>query len=220
MWRLGPDFLPRTMTALIFGGFFWAVYFLLPVHYFSLLLAIVLCIILLVEWRVLVMHQTKLWFLMPLYPVTPFLLLIALNEQLVYRHLLVYLFAMVFTHDSGSYIVGTMFGKTKIWPEISSGKSWQGFMGGFLCTQGMVLLTAFERHATISLALVVALSFCVCSLALVGDFFESFLKRRAGIKHSGSLLPGHGGLLDRFDGILFAAIFFYVLRDTLCLFLL
>ncbi|GMU19837.1 MAG: hypothetical protein AMXMBFR12_10280 [Candidatus Babeliales bacterium] len=55
----------------------------------------------------------------------------------------------------------------------------------------------------------------VCILSLIGDLFESWLKRRAGIKDSGTMLPGHGGFLDRFDGILFTVIFFYIFKDYL-----
>jgi phosphatidate cytidylyltransferase len=68
-------------------------------------------------------------------------------------------------------------------------------------------------HASIPLLL--AFTFIICFLALCGDLFESFLKRKAHVKDSGHILPGHGGFLDRFDGIMFAALFFFIFKNQL-----
>jgi phosphatidate cytidylyltransferase len=125
----------------------------------------------------------------------------------------VLLFVTVFSFDTGCYLVGTIFGKHHIAPKISSGKTWEGFVGGYLVTLLILaMLYNFVQQAPMIMALAV---FTVCAVALAGDLFESWLKRRVGLKDSGMVLPGHGGLLDRFDSILFVTYLVYPLRDYL-----
>ncbi len=94
-------------------------------------------------------------------------------------------------------------------------KTCEGVVGGYIFANISLTLLFWEQGISNPWWLVMLFSFIVCSLSLVGDLFESWLKRRARIKDSGTLLPGHGGFLDRFDGILFAVFFFYFLRDYL-----
>ena len=109
--------------------------------------------------------------------------------------------------DSGAYYAGTHLGKHKIWPRVSPKKSWEGALGG-ICSAMLILAVygslvaiplleqlAFWQWALVGLALSLA--------AQAGDFFESALKRSVGIKDSSKLIPGHGGLLDRLDSIVF-----------------
>lgn len=124
------------------------------------------------------------------------------------------LVSMVAAHDTGSYIAGKLWGKHKIAPSISPGKTWEGFLGGLISALGVTLFF-FEPTASIMFFTLV-----VSTLALLGDLFESFLKRRANLKDSGTLLPGHGGILDRIDAILFVAPLFYFLRHSLYLLLI
>jgi phosphatidate cytidylyltransferase len=107
-------------------------------------------------------------------------------------------------NDIGAYFIGTWLGRHKMLPSISPNKSWEGWMGGLAASLagGAVFgLLLDELTATHGLALGVISSL----LAPVGDFWESLVKRAIGIKDSGTLLPGHGGMLDRIDAIVFAA---------------
>jgi phosphatidate cytidylyltransferase len=110
-------------------------------------------------------------------------------------------FALMWTNDSGAYIAGRSFGKHKLAPQISPGKTWEGWAGGLLFTValGWFLQGSMGLEWGLMLAAVVSL------LGPLGDLAESFLKRKAGIKDSGHVLPGHGGVLDRFDSHLFSA---------------
>lgn len=104
--------------------------------------------------------------------------------------------------DSGAYLFGVNFGKRKLAPNISPGKSWEGFWGGLLCTVLLALacMPYFTEgwHAWAAFAL---LGLLTGIFSVIGDLFESLMKRHAQIKDSSSLIPGHGGLLDRLDSI-------------------
>lgn len=100
--------------------------------------------------------------------------------------------------DSAAYFSGKAFGRHKLAPEISPGKTWEGVIGAVIAVAlfGLVLCVVFH----ISLWLMVGL-LILMALSVVGDLFESLLKRQAGLKDSGDVLPGHGGILDRIDGL-------------------
>ena len=139
-----------------------------------------------------------------------------MNQNPKYHDLLLELFIIVASLDTGSYIVGNLIGKHKICPRISPKKSWEGFLGGYLlATFNLSILVIYEQGILLPWWQIMGFTLIICVLALCGDLFESWLKRRAGIKHSGNMLPGHGGFLDRFDGILFAVFFFYIFKDQL-----
>lgn len=201
----------RIITAIGLGAIFWTTFFYYPPHVFSILLMTILGIIVTIEWKnIFPVTSFYFWAIMPLYPIAPFLMLIDLNESAQYRILIVYLFAIVFCFDSASYAVGNIYGKHKIIPSISPGKSWQGAWGGYCATTILIIITT-----DISWYKACLLSLVVCSLAFAGDIFESYLKRSAKIKDSGHLLPGHGGFLDRFDAVMAVAVFFYVWKNSL-----
>jgi phosphatidate cytidylyltransferase len=123
---------------------------------------------------------------------------------------ILFLFATVWATDIGAYFAGRHFGGPKIAPAISPNKTWSGGIGGIICAiVAGVLVFAFAGLADTSLAALLALILSVVSQA--GDFFESWLKRRNGVKDSGSILPGHGGFMDRVDGLVFAAITLWLL---------
>jgi phosphatidate cytidylyltransferase len=117
----------------------------------------------------------------------------------------------VFIADIAAYFVGRSIGKRKLAPSISPGKTWEGAIGGGIAVQVYGIFCLFvnapwvertfpavlAKHWGIPLALIILLA--LSSLSVVGDLFESMLKRRAGVKDSSHLLPGHGGVLDRID---------------------
>jgi phosphatidate cytidylyltransferase len=120
---------------------------------------------------------------------------------------------VVFSGDIAAYFTGRKFGKRKLIPSISPNKTWEGALGGLITSVlvGSLIGKYFFPHISI---LLLTVSCAVASfLAQSGDFFESLLKRIAGSKDSGFLLPGHGGFLDRFDGILFALPVFYYIAN-------
>lgn len=103
--------------------------------------------------------------------------------------------------DTVAYLVGSLIGRHKVAPRISPGKSWEGSIAGFVASAAVVglLLGAGPAAAVVAIGL--------GPVALAGDLFESWLKRRAQVKDSGALLPGHGGVLDRIDSLLFVGPF-------------
>ncbi|MBQ3180206.1 MAG: phosphatidate cytidylyltransferase [Firmicutes bacterium] len=120
-------------------------------------------------------------------------------------------FLITWSTDAGAYCVGMLFGRHQMAPVISPKKSWEGAVGGVLITMLVVsLYNFFFLHYDALFMLVLAL---FCSIAgQIGDLTESWMKRWVGIKDSGNLIPGHGGLLDRFDSMmLLAPILYYLL---------
>ena len=115
--------------------------------------------------------------------------------------------ALIWIADTAAYFSGRAFGRTKLAPSISPGKTLEGAAGAMLaCIAYGVVLNALSpsvAHVTGNgMALtIMALSAALCVLSIVGDLFESMLKRQANIKDSGSILPGHGGILDRIDSV-------------------
>ncbi len=213
---LSTEFIKRLITGLALGLGFWGVYFYLPPLFFSLILGLILLLIILYEWtRFFPTNTAIFWILLPPYLILPFSLLIMLNHNPLYHELLLILFIIVFSFDTGSYITGTLIGKHHICQSISPKKTWEGMLGGYIFACLGFLLLIFERGYKTSWWLIGTFTLIVCILSLLGDLFESWLKRRANIKDSGTLLPGHGGFLDRFDGILFAVFFFYLCRNYL-----
>lgn len=113
--------------------------------------------------------------------------------------LLLLLLATIWLADSAAYFAGKNFGKNKLAPTISPGKTWEGVLGALIGTSvlALVLYLAFDVEY-----MILPLLWIVTILGVIGDLFESLMKRQANIKDSGSLLPGHGGILDRIDGII------------------
>ncbi len=211
------EFMERLATSIILGTAFWIAFLFLPPIYFSIILMIILLVIIFFEWRQFFsITRLSYWLILPLYPILPFVLLIYLNQHPLYHNLLLELFIIVAGFDTGSYIGGTLLGKHLIVPRISPKKTWEGVLIGYMfATIGFILLIRYEQSKLLSWGFIFGFSLIICTLAFFGDLFESWLKRRVNIKDSGSVLPGHGGFLDRFDGIMFAVFFFYFFRDYL-----
>lgn len=111
---------------------------------------------------------------------------------------------MLWANDTGAYLVGRALGRTKLFERHSPKKTWEGFIGGAIISAAAARIlahyyTGLALHQWIIIALLIAI------VGTTGDLVESMLKRSINVKDSGGLLPGHGGLLDRFDGLLLAA---------------
>ncbi len=143
-----------------------------------------------------------------------------LNEDWIY---LVALLTIVWANDVGAYLVGISIGRHKMAPKISPKKSWEGFFGGLVWAVGVALCWQhfyFSKIPTIGIdsapILYWAATGLVCGLAAVGgDLLESYFKRQVGVKDSGKIIPGHGGMLDRFDALLLALPVFYLMLKLL-----
>ncbi len=112
-----------------------------------------------------------------------------------------YVMLLAWSMDSGAYIFGKLFGKHKLLPKISPGKTWEGLGGGLITAAFTALL--FNKYAPLNIVPVTLLSCSIIAVfaAIIGDLVESMFKREAGIKNSGYLLPGHGGILDCIDSL-------------------
>lgn len=117
---------------------------------------------------------------------------------------MLWLVMVVVISDVAGYFAGKTFGGPKFWPRVSPKKTWSGTVAGWFGAAGIGL--AFALHQDVSLALV-PFSVLVAVAAQAGDIAESAIKRFVGVKDSSALIPGHGGLLDRFDGMLGASVF-------------
>lgn len=111
---------------------------------------------------------------------------------------------VTFATDTGAFFVGKTIGRHKLAPLISPGKTWEGAVGGLVCAIGAAfLLNQFLLEVPMTLWKTGVLGALAGALAQLGDLLESWLKRRAGVKDASSLIPGHGGVLDRLDSIVF-----------------
>ncbi|HLH07403.1 MAG TPA: phosphatidate cytidylyltransferase [Terriglobales bacterium] len=160
------------------------------------------------------------------YIALPFALLAQLRQQWAGAILILYLLIVVWVGDTAAYYAGRLFGRHKLAPRISPGKTWEGtvasfvvsvFVGSWFFTNAKAVSTALLKAHLISqsqgffapqppdLSTLFILSALINIAAQLGDLVESLIKRGAGVKDSGALLPGHGGMLDRVDALLFAA---------------
>jgi phosphatidate cytidylyltransferase len=196
---LSPELRTRAISGAILGA---AVLFITwwSAESFALL-CVIAAFILLHEWRTLTRHRHPLF--LPLGVVYIAAACISLI-YLRYEHMAILLsvFVIVWTGDIAAYLFGKRFGKHKIAPRISPGKSWEGLVAAIIASASVAAVlgnVAPISHAVLGAFLAV--------LGLGGDLFESALKRHAGVKDSGRLIPGHGGLFDRVDALLPCAIF-------------
>ena len=141
-----------------------------------------------------------------------FSLWVALYElRVVHPAMLLSAMAIVWAADIGAYFVGKAFGRHKLAPRVSPGKSWEGALGGLASVLLVALLVAWVWPSPlvlpgwlalrVGLAPMLVLMMLLVALSIVGDLFESLLKRRHGVKDSGAIFPGHGGILDRIDAL-------------------
>lgn len=141
-----------------------------------------------------------------LYTVVPMMLFATFSIQVT-----ILLFVLVWSNDVGAYLVGSLFGKRKLFERISPKKSWEGFFGGLIFTiiigfaYNEIVLLEWHSYQIFVVSLVASIA------SVYGDLFESMIKRSLKIKDSGSIIPGHGGFLDRFDALYFAVPACYII---------
>lgn len=143
--------------------------------------------------------------------------------QLYNPYLPFMLFVLVWSSDSWAYVFGKLFGKHKLAPNISPGKTWEGFIGGTIMTAISGYLYCLlvlkpessqyygNGYHNFSVEKAVILGLFVSIFGTLGDLFESSLKRKAKVKDSGNVIPGHGGILDRYDALLFVILVQFVI---------
>jgi len=159
-------------------------------------------------------HFKEVWGLF--YLAVPYSVTLAL--LMVEPRFVLFLFIILWLNDTFAYLTGRFAGRHKIWPYVSPKKTWEGFAGGLLAVilivyvmvKGRFFSDLFYFLPSTRFSGLVPLLTLTAILAVAGDFFESWLKRKAGVKDSGNLIPGHGGILDRLDSYLFAVTGFFV----------
>ncbi|QHM76600.1 Phosphatidate cytidylyltransferase [Mixta theicola] len=114
---------------------------------------------------------------------------------------LLYVMLLVWGADSGAYMFGRLFGKHKLAPKVSPGKTWEGFFGGLLTSAVIAWLFGLWAPLSVAPGTLLICSLIAALASVLGDLTESMFKREAGIKDSGQLIPGHGGILDRIDSL-------------------
>lgn len=121
------------------------------------------------------------------------------------------IFFLQWSSDTGAYLVGRWIGRNKLFERISPKKTWEGLVGGTAAAVAVAVAIA-QNWTTISIGEWIIISLLIVVFGTFGDFAESLLKRSIGVKDSGNILPGHGGLLDRFDAFIFSvpAVFVYL----------
>jgi phosphatidate cytidylyltransferase len=125
--------------------------------------------------------------------------LVYIRQQAEGHWLIILLFLVVAIADTGGYFAGRRFGKRKLAVHVSPGKTWEGFAGGLISNLLLAFILTYSFKLPMGLVLAVVIPTSLVSV--LGDLLESMVKRHAGVKDSGTILPGHGGILDRVDGV-------------------
>ena len=197
------------MLYLLWIGLWAAVYF--PEHNTYILPVASIAFV----WSAARSRQSRQALLRGVYVMQPFIIsILAIKYELITEEFLLFVFAVIWLNDTGAYLSGKKFGKHLLAPGISPKKTWEGFVGGIalaVVAQWILFPFLFENHIAWKAALVAILISCA---ATMGDLIQSRMKRIAGVKDSGNILPGHGGAFDRLDSFIFAlpvALFFYLI---------
>ncbi|WP_159950715.1 phosphatidate cytidylyltransferase [Polaribacter septentrionalilitoris] len=138
-----------------------------------------------------------------------FLVFLPIYKGAYHPNLMICILIMIWVNDSFAFLVGKNFGRTKLFVSVSPKKTIEGFLGGFVfALLAAFAISKFNKEFTVLNWLIIAVIISV--IGTIGDLIESKFKRQANIKDSGNIMPGHGGILDRLDSLLFAAPFVYL----------
>lgn len=204
----------RTLTGIILLIGFGGAYLHSPLL-FVFVIGIILGIILMAEWPTLMPHTLSPWWIItPFFPILPMSMLMWLT--LLFHssdfYLPLYPIIVAWTADTAGYVFGKFFGKHKMCPNISPNKTWEGFAGSliavfcmhvYIAPKILIIQRAYSTHPIILNFLATVI---FTSVSFLGGLLLSFLKRKNNLKDAGAILPGHGGFLDRFDGVMAATL--------------
>ncbi|MDH4471366.1 MAG: phosphatidate cytidylyltransferase [Fluviicola sp.] len=209
------DFMPSIDAGISVNNFTPEIRFWLLSFWAIFLVALILFIVLIFRKNEIAFIVKGSFILGLVYPLLPLLLLsfgLTVSDPSEKRYLFIALIP-IYLNDTLAYASGRFFGKNKLFPSVSPKKTWEGFFGGVIGTLiVMHVIVFFAGEYSINNAFIITfVSILASVLATFGDLFESKLKRAAGVKDSGKILPGHGGILDRIDAMLFVAPVLYVL---------
>jgi phosphatidate cytidylyltransferase len=146
------------------------------------------------------------------YVALPFTLLnfITCYNGIYSYHLLFGFFFILWINDTGAYLVGSAIGKHKLFPRVSPGKTWEGAIGGAIASYSVAFFIISEWYNVINRFDWIVIATIMIVIGSLGDLVESLFKRSVNVKDSGSILPGHGGILDRFDSLILATPFVFM----------
>lgn len=154
----------------------------------------------------------RLWFFGFCLLVPTWIAMIFLRHEVNHGYWVLYAMANVWVADTGAYFAGRAFGRRKLAPQVSPGKSVAGVVGGVAASVAISLLVAAALELSVNVAIWLTLATAIAALfSVLGDLFESMVKRSVGVKDSGHWLPGHGGILDRVDALTCALPLFTVI---------
>jgi phosphatidate cytidylyltransferase len=138
----------------------------------------------------------------------------ALNKHFFNAHVILGYFFFLWVNDTGAYVCGSLFGNYKLAPDISPNKTWEGSVGGAFLVMVLVYVN-YHFFKDLSLTNWMILGIIVIVTGTLGDLVKSVLKRSRNVKDSGNILPGHGGILDRFDSLIGSVLFVYTYLSML-----
>ena len=210
----GPMFIGAalyTLFAIVSKDLFTSILILIPTLYFS-----INTIILLFKNNMREMEEDKKIRSVGNYIILPFIIIaqIPFEEDYYNPKIIISIFILIWINDTFAYLVGKSIGKNKLFESISPKKTSEGFIGGmgFAVLAGLILAQYYINQSYI-IWVIIALILSI--FGTIGDLIESRFKRIAGVKDSGSIMPGHGGILDRLDSIIFAAPFVFLFFQVL-----
>jgi len=195
----------RIVSAVILAPLVLIIIYFGKIPYMAMILAA--GILMLREWAHLTAssaHRAAWWLLGVIYIATPCYFLVWLREiPDIGLFVILLIISVVWATDIGAYLFGRLIGGPKLAPKISPGKTWAGAIGGLFCgviiSQYLIYMAGGDSYSGMLYGAIISFT------GQLGDLFESFIKRKFGVKDSGNVIPGHGGMLDRLDSLLFAA---------------
>lgn len=181
----------------------------IPLHFVVLAIPVMFLSMLVELWRKKEnpIQNLGIHFLGWLYVVVPFLIMLIIQLKTIENHTVIFMLILIWSNDTFAYLSGRMLGKTKLFERISPNKTWEGTIGGIVMTMVIGGIIAFTTNQDYLFWTVSAM--IVAPAAIFGDLLESLFKRSLNIKDTGNIMPGHGGILDRFDAALFTAPLFF-----------